>query len=91
MTDYLSFRSVEQAVVAAARRRGLNGNPLADDVPRFLANANEELLACDLYLDCPKRVRLVARSLIMRMARSIIFTSTAAQAAPTARLQRRHA
>jgi hypothetical protein len=94
MTDYLAFRAVEQAVVAAARKRGLNGNPLADDVPPFLATAGEECLAVDLYLDCPKRVRLVARSLIMKMARSIVYTSTVPQSPigdATPRLQRRRA
>jgi hypothetical protein len=91
MTDYLQFRAIEQAVVNAARRRGLNGNPLADDVPPFLRTADDELLACDIYLDCPKRVRLVAKSLIMKMARAIVHTSTAQEAQQPRRLQRRRA
>jgi hypothetical protein len=87
MTNYLAFRQIEQAVVTAARARGLNGSPLAE-APPFLVTADEELLAVDLFLACPQHVRRVAKSLVMRMARAIIASSTV-QEAPVTRSRRR--
>jgi hypothetical protein len=88
VVNYLSYPQIEQAVVSAARRRGFDGSPLAEP-PLILRSAEHELAAADIVLDCPKRVRVVARSLVIKMARSIVHSSTAHEALASSTARRR--
>lgn len=56
MSEYMTMRRIEQSIVSACQRRGIAcGDIYADRTP--LGTPNQELLAAEVYLDLPAKLR----------------------------------
>jgi hypothetical protein len=73
MSKFIKFGRITTAVRAAARAKGITGDPFAE-VPPFLCTAGAELIAAEIFLDVPKSVRKAAPKLCMQLCRSIVHS-----------------